>query len=384
MYKQVEYLEKNKNRSSANLASQEKTDGKHGFVLVDNRPMQPLQFVVKNNTKANVKNPIIESNVFQRHGPDIDSSERQKNFTKDINPVQRFISTYAIKKKHEPATDDQLESLVEEYLRIKGKGREEQIRDVIERLKSAPGWYCLNDVRKHLQKIDPDRVFFNNVFQDDTDRPLLPTGSLGEVDVIKRRQAIKNFSFTSVTTLVAQVVLSDETSFKVELRNISDLKNISGSRENRGHAEMLLLRQIDLALSKKEVEPERITITINNSPCEYCTDDIIDWAGKYEKLKMIIHYVNPFGAASRTLDQMNDAGISVFPYSVLADVGSETDDELSQSDGVNYSAKEKFQYFALKASAVESERKKARPKEIGFQIKSESNSNGENMGDEEY
>ncbi|MCW2482590.1 hypothetical protein, partial [Candidatus Symbiopectobacterium sp. NZEC135] len=384
MYKQIEKTERNKNRSVANAASQNKGDRKTSLGLVDNRPIQPLQFVIKNYTNINENNSVIESSNIQPLATDTCLSRTPNKFEKNVNPIQRFISKYSTSKRHELASEDQLQNLITQYLHIKGKGREAQIRQVIAELSAAPGWYSLNQVRCHLQKIEPDKIAFEHVFQEDIDRPLLPTGSSekGIVDVTKRRQAIKNFSFTTVTTLVAQVVLSDGNSFNVELRNVSDLSNIPGSKYNRGHAEMILLRQIDSVLINNRTEPKKITITINNSPCEECTEDIICWAKKYKNSKIIIHYVNPYGTEPTTLDKMEESGISVFPFSVLDCIGSDTDDELSENDGQNISAKEKFLRYALKASEVQGKRKAVIPIKSGFQIESESSPFDESIEEE--
>jgi hypothetical protein len=283
----------------------------------------------------------------------------KQNGTKaKLNSVaQRKISNSQNKRTQEPAEKEQLETIVRDYIRIKGEAKETEIMKSIQTLEDAPGWYSLNSVRAHLQKIEPDRVVFGKYSEDDIDGPTLPVGDSGRnTKVTVRRQAIKDFSFASVTTLVAIVTLENGDSFKVELRN-EDKEKIKGKGENRGHAERLLLQQIDAAVVKKKSPPSNITITINNSPCGDCTADIINWVKKYEGVAMQIHYVIPYGEVS-SLDDLAEGGISSKPLAVLDYVGNDTDDELVKSEGKKTSPKAKFLGYALRAKAFEASRQK--------------------------
>lgn len=168
------------------------------------------------------------------------------------------------------------------------------------------------------------------------DGPLLPHSdkqkSKDGDEQRQRRQAIKNFAFNTVTTLIGVV---DTTKF--ETRNLTTEKL---------HAEQDFVRQAEPLI--KKLKNPRIVITINNSPCaDRCALFLANWVKEHNLTNVTIYFANPYGTDEEFREAvgiLQGAGITVAPFSVLDYTGEDTDDEMGED------AVQKFKEMSYKSS----------------------------------
>ena len=283
------------------------------------------------------------------------------------NPTSEFLSTtktstrsniiqkklFITKAENEPLTEQEIIALIDRLVAQYGDSNREKITKLV-------GIYVSDRCKSSIR--DAEALVRANVRADATratpmnfgeaDRPMLPSGET-EIPVRERgrrpntperRAALRHMEFNSVTFLTAKVFLTDGNTLSVELRN-------QEGRQNQGHAEMILLRQISEHISRLGgVGVRQITITINNSPCELCGPDIARWAEKNGNPRIVIHFTNPYGDKEEfvlSVQSMRSAGVHLHDFNPMDHVGTDTDDEMEQSKRQGQSIKERFSRQAL-------------------------------------
>lgn len=262
---------------------------------------------------------------------------------------------YNTKAEKEPLNAEEIQALINRLTGKYGESQRGAITTLVNKYVHDGGRRSVRDAEDLVRvnvKIDASRP--TPLDFDEADGPMLPSGrtampssSLGlqEPSTTDRRAAIRTMEFNSVTFLTAKVFLSDGFSFTVELRN-------QEGKDNQGHAEMLLLKQIkDQIKNKHEVRIAQITITINNSPCKLCGPDLADWASNNGNPRIVIHFTNAYGKEEEfihSVEAMKNAGIELHDFNPMDHVGSDTDDEFETTKRSGESIKERFNRQALK------------------------------------
>jgi hypothetical protein len=267
------------------------------------------------------------------------------------NIIQKKL--FRTKAETEPLSEEQIIALIDRLVAQYGDSNRESITELVRSYVDDRKKRSIRDAEDFVRanvRVDATRATPMNF--DDADRPMLPSGET-EIPIRERgrgpntperRAALRHMEFNSVTFLTAKVFLTDGNTLSVELRN-------QEGRQNQGHAEMILLRQIGEHISRlRGVGVRQITITINNSPCVLCGPDIAKWAEENGNPRIVIHFTNPYGDKEEfvhSIQSMRRAGVHLHDFNPIDHVGTDTDDEMEQSERQGQSIKDRFSRQAL-------------------------------------
>ena len=199
--------------------------------------------------------------------------------------------------------------------------------------------------------------------------PTLPRGA----DDPARRQALRNFAFTSKTTLTAVVEPKD-----------AEAREFAAESSSGEHAEAILMKKLEQAHEAGTVAlapATKITITINNSPCPSCATALAAWANARGLTRITVFFANPYlqdpqaaaapaaaaaaaapaAAESGKWDNfkkaraiMFEAGIKLHGFEPLEKIisGGETDTELKRATKAGGVPEKRFKSAATKLEAA--------------------------------
>ena len=165
--------------------------------------------------------------------------------------------------------------LIEELVKRYGEDYRETIKDEVKQIEESKEDWTLYDVHLYFQRKKLPRYREVQFKGSAKSQPTLPTGSGEE----KRQAAVNQFSFNTVTRLVATIG-----SKQYEYRN---------DTKDQLHAEEQLME----AVSAKDLKANpKIVITINNSPCvDKCAEKLAGWVMENELTHVTLFFANPYG-----------------------------------------------------------------------------------------